>query len=344
MRKFYDDIFFPTLDTHSIKTVLHGGDYTDRRKYVNYGTARFMFDSYCTPMRKRGIREYGLVGNHDCYLKHTTSINSIEELRRDDDGLTVIKHPGELEIDNATILCLPWICDDNRDESLRRISDSRASIVLGHLQLAGFQMYKGQPAEDGLSATLFDRFELVMSGHFHHKSTSGPIHYLGAPYPMTWQDYRDPRGFHLFDTWTHALTFIENPYSIFVRLLYDDNGRKFDYVEELVTSIIAPNSPYRDAYVKVVVRTKTQPYWFDLIMDAFYKANVLDVVVVDDIVVNDDDTETRTVDAVQSIDTLALMKEYVDTLSISCDKNELNTYLRGLYTEALDADQSARLS
>src|SRR5579885_2504875 len=226
MGRFYSEIFFPTLDKHGIKTVLHGGDYTDRRKYVNYATARMVFDGYRTPIRERGIHEYIVLGNHDCYLKHTNDINSVEELCRDDATVTVIKHPVEMEIDGCEFLMLPWICDANREDSMRLIQESRASVVLGHLQLAGFSMYRGQVNEDGMSAKLFDRFELVMSGHYHHKSQSGPVHYLGAPYPMTWQDYRDPRGFHLFDTETHELTFIENPFSIFNRIIYDDQGEK----------------------------------------------------------------------------------------------------------------------
>lgn len=343
MSKFYSDIFFPTLDKFDIKHVLHGGDYMDRRKYVNFNTARMVFEHYRRPMRARRIHETIIIGNHDAYLKHTNDINGVDELCRDDDSITIVKHPAEMEIAGCDFLMLPWICDDNRVASEKLIATSRASLVLGHLQLAGFQMYRGHPNEDGMDAKLFDRFESVMSGHYHHKSQSGPIQYLGAPYPMTWQDYHDVRGFHLFDTDTHKLTFIDNPNSLFHRIIYDDENKKFEYIEQLVESITS-TTRYRETFVKVVVRTKTQPYWFELLMDALYKVSVLDVVIVDDIIVNDDDTETRSFDDLKSIDTLALIGDYVDGLSISCDKSELKGYLGELYREAMDADQSARIA
>ena len=201
-------------------------------------------------------------------------------------------------------------------------------------------MYRGQLNETGIDASLFDRFELVMSGHYHHRSRKGPVQYLRAPYPMTWQDYNDQRGFHLFDTTTHELTFIDNPYSLFNRIVYNDTDKQHNYINELCQSIIA-NSPYREAYVKVVVAAKNQPYWFDLMMDSLYKVNALDVMVVDDIVVGD---EGEVTESSALIDTVALMQEYVDSLQISCDKDALKTYLRSLYTEAVAANQSGRLS
>jgi DNA repair exonuclease SbcCD nuclease subunit len=344
MAKFYKNVFFPKLDELGINTVLHGGDYTDRRKYVNFGTARFVHEFYRIPMQQRGIEEVILVGNHDCFLKHTNDINSIEELYRGVEGISLIKEPQEFLVHTTPLLLLPWINDNNRDRSLDLIRTSACEVVLGHLELAGFQMYRGSMAEDGLNPQLFDRFDLVMSGHYHHKSEKGPVHYLGAPYPMIWSDYQDARGFHILDLETRQLEFIENPYSIFYRLVYDDAGRTFNYIEKMVEEIAAPDSPYHEAYIKVVVRQKTQPYWFDLMMDALYRVNALDVVIVDDIVVNDDGTETRTEDDLTTVDTLAVMTDFVDNLTINCDKNQLTLYLRDLYNEALAANQSARLS
>ena len=36
--KFFNEVFFPHLDEHNIKTVLDLGDTFDRRKYINYVT------------------------------------------------------------------------------------------------------------------------------------------------------------------------------------------------------------------------------------------------------------------------------------------------------------------
>ena len=160
---------------------------------------------------------------------------------------------------------------------------------------------------------------------------------------MTWSDYNDPRGMHLLDSQTHELTFIENPYSVFQRVVYDDVDKTHAYINELCQSVLAVDSPYRDAYVKVVVRRKTQPYWFDLFLDALYKVNTNDVMLVDDIIVNADGDEVP-IENLAAIDTMALMQDYVDSLSISCSKDELNRYLRSLYLEAIAANASGRLA
>jgi DNA repair exonuclease SbcCD nuclease subunit len=336
-QKFFEKVFFPTLKEYGVREVYHAGDYTDKRKYFNFGTAQWVYQNYREPMAKLGIHEMILVGNHDCYLKQSTAINSIQELCRDNHDVTVVSEPCRVNLDGHELVLLPWICDENRDASMRLIEDTKAALVLGHLELAGFQMYSGLPSMEGLDASLFDKFSLVMSGHFHHKSTNGVIHYLGAPYPMTWGDYQDPRGFHLFDTQTHALTFVENPYSLFSRIVYNDEDQRHSYIQDLCQRVAAPDSPYRDAFVKVIVQKKFQPYWFDLLLDAIYKQNPLDVQISDEIVV-DDGTLTFDDGSGVAVDTLALIRSYVDDLTISASKPAVTKYLSDLYHEALSAN------
>ena len=62
----------------------------------------------------------------------------------------------------------------------------------------------------------------MFSGHFHHKSDDGQIYYLGPPYQIYWNDFDDPKGFHIFDTDTRELERIVNPYTLFSKIFYDD--------------------------------------------------------------------------------------------------------------------------
>lgn len=340
MKKFLEHVFFPTLDEHHITRLIHGGDFFDRRKFVNFATARFVWESFAKPLADRGITQDVIVGNHDIYYREHTHLSSIDEMYRHT-PIAVHANPTEIEIDGLGMLLLPWITESNRERSLQLLHETSCSIVLGHLEIEGFQMYRGMPSIGGFSPKLFDRFDLVMSGHYHHKSQQGPIQYLGAAWPMIWSDYKDSRGFHIFDTDTKDLTFIENPYSIFCRIVYDDADKKHDYIKELVSQILAKDSNYHDAYIKIVVQSKNQPYWFDLMMDALYKVGAQDIIVVDDIVVNDDETETE--QSSPNKDTIALMREYLDSTTISCDKDELFAYLSAKYQEAIAASQSSRL-
>ena len=342
MAQFYSRVFFPTLDQWDIKTVIHLGDYFDRRKYTNIGTARFVHETYSLPISQRGITQHILVGNHDIYYRNSTEVNGIEEFYRYDTNVHVYTQPTEIDLDGCPILMLPWIAENNQDATMTALASSSCGIVMGHLEIFGYQMYRGLPNPDGMNPKLFDRFELVLSGHYHHRTLRDPIAYLGSCYPMIWSDYQDERGFHLFDTETHILTYIENPYSLFMKIVYNDAEKTHDYIKDLAQNILVTDSPYHNAYVKVVVKSKTQAYWFDVMMDSLYKVNAQDVLVIDDIIA--DDAEETPSDSAPDVDTLTLMHEFINTLNISCDKDELFAYLQSKYQDAVASSQSARLS
>ena len=65
---------------------------------------------------------------------------------------------------------MPWICDDNYDDSIHAIDHSNADICFGHLEIKGFEINCSHMNEHGLESGQFKRFEKVISGHFHKKS------------------------------------------------------------------------------------------------------------------------------------------------------------------------------
>ena len=90
---------------------------------------------------------------------------------------------------------------------------------MGHLELNGFEAHRGYIMDHGDSTAPYRQFEKVFSGHYHRKSTRGNISYLGNPYQIYWNDYRDRRGFHIFDTETLELEYIQNPYEIYQKYI-----------------------------------------------------------------------------------------------------------------------------
>ena len=107
---------------------------------------------------------------------------------------------------------------------------------MGHLEIQGFEMFKGSVVSHGDDRSVFGKFDICMSGHFHHRSTDGHIYYLGSHAEFTWSDYDDPRGFHIFDTETREITFIQNPFKMFKKIWYNDSepdfiNKKIDYSE-----------------------------------------------------------------------------------------------------------------
>lgn len=320
-RRFFTDIFFPYLDKHGIRTVVHLGDVFDRRKYVNFQTLRSCMEYFWQPLYERDISVHSILGNHDTFFKNTNKVNSQDLLVRKFENVRIYEHaPKELILGRTPVLLVPWICDANEQECAAAIMDTKAKVCFGHFEIAGFEMYRGVANEHGIEAKDFDKFDLVCSGHFHHKSTRGNINYLGTPYEMTWSDFDDPRGFHIFDTETLGLTFVENPYTMFQKVLYDDSKP------------IIPASSLTGSCVKLVVVNKTDFYAFDKYVDSLYQNNVLELKIIEDF--SEFETDALDEDAVDIEDTMTLLEEYVDAIETDTDKPRVKSVLKTLYVEA----------
>src|SRR5258708_4836196 len=77
--KFYDEIFFPELEKRNIKTIFHLGDVFDKQKELNVNTLHKSRTRIFDKLYEEGYKVYLEVGNHDCFLKHSNSINSVTE-------------------------------------------------------------------------------------------------------------------------------------------------------------------------------------------------------------------------------------------------------------------------
>jgi DNA repair exonuclease SbcCD nuclease subunit len=327
-KKFLDDTFFPFIDSHSIVDVIHLGDLVDRRKYLNINTAKRLRDDFIGPLHARGIRAHLTIGNHDTYYKNTNSVNSIREFYKDD--FTIYEQATTVEFDGVPILLMPWICDDNRDHALESIRTTNAQICMGHLELSGFEMYRGSPLSHGDDPSLFGRFDLVCSGHYHRRSTSGNIHYLGSHAEFTWSDYDDPKGFHILDTETRELAFIENPFKMFRKLWYNDKDKN---TEEVLERDFAK---YAGAYVKLIVTNKDNPFNFDLFTSKLYEAGPIEVTIVEDHRNMDAISEADLVNETE--DTLTILSKYIKTIESNVDNERLDILMRSLYNEALQME------
>lgn len=334
--KFYDEVFFPYIDEHDIRYVRHLGDIVDRRKYINYVTARNMRAHFVEPCVERDLDVGVIIGNHDTFYKNTNEVNSMDVLFR---GHAYPKFkwysdPTEEVIDGTKIVMMPWICPDNFTTAVEMINTTDAHCLFGHLEVAGFEMYKGSPTQHGYSPDMFSRFEVVCSGHFHHKSTRGNINYLGSPYEMTWSDFDDPRGFHVFDTETRELEFVRNPFNLFHKVMYNDSSSTVDDIMAL------PIDHVKAGYVKLIVHNKTNPYWFDLLVERIEKLGVVDLKVVDDRLSLDFEDADSIISEAE--DTLTIMRKFASSYVNDNDAqaSELDSLLTVLYNEALTMDST----
>ena len=325
--KFYENIFFPTLKERGITTCVHLGDVMDRRKFVSYKIATDFRKRFINVFQQMGIDLHIIIGNHDTYYKNTNEVNSMEELVGRD-RFKIYTGPEVVDFDGVPIQFIPWINSGNYTESMSALSKSQSQIVMGHLEVNGFEMYKGFKADGSYDKDLFKRFDIVMSGHFHHKSDDGQIYYLGTPYELYWNDFDDPKGFHIFDTETRELERIVNSHIIFEKIYYDDSNK--DYSKEDV-------SKYKDKYVKLIVVNKKDLYQFDLYTDKLLKADAFEVKIIEDF--SELDADNVSDDIVENTeDTMTLLEKYIDELDVTLDKDRLKNKMRQLYTEAQDLE------
>ena len=325
-QKFYDNTFFPTLANNNIDTVLVLGDTFDRRKYINFYALQRAKEMFFDRLASMGISVHMLAGNHDTYFKNTNDVNSPDLLLKEYDNINVIDEPTTIEVAGTEICMMPWICPENYQQSLDVMKNTKAELCMGHFEIAGFAMYRGMESHDGLSKETFDKFDMVFSGHYHHRSDDGHIYYLGNPYELTWQDYNDPRGFHLFDLSTRKLEFITNPYTMFSRIEYNDKDQEPIDLDSL---------DLKDSYVKLIVVNKTDFYKFDKFIQKLYSKGCHDIKIVEDLSEFEDG---EIGEEINLEDTISVLTNYVDSVETDVDKEKIKTFMRTLYTEAVNQE------
>ena len=244
------------------------GDTFDSRKGIDFSALSLAKNNYYDKLKDYTI--HTIVGNHTAYYKNTNEVNAIDLLLREYDNVKIYSEVTEIKIDNLNILLVPWINSQNEERTFKALKNSQSRVVMGHLELNGFHATQGHIQEHGTPSTAFEGFERVYSGHYHIRSNKENIYYLGNPYEMFWNDCGDTRGFHIFDTETLEHTPINNPYTIFHKIFYEDtNYQTFD------------TRQYEDKIVKIIVRQKNDNKKFEKFVDKMYNSNVAELKVVE---------------------------------------------------------------
>jgi len=322
--EFFQDELFPYLTKHDIKTIFHLGDLFDRRKYVNFKTLHRVRKEFLEPLQEMGIKVHAICGNHDTYYRNTNDINSLRELVERFPNWTIYSEPTDLHLSVGCVALLPWINPENENRAAQFISETNCSLLFGHLELCGFQSIRGIFIDQGYDPKHFDKFEYVLTGHYHIKSSRDNIHYLGTQYQMGFSDAREKKGFHVFDFKERSLEFVENPRKLFYTLdYYESNKQPIDY------------SKFKDCYVKIFIKEKTKPALFEKYIDKFYEAGVAELAVAEDAANN---PELVAVDVHK--DTLQLLHEEIECIQEkSVNKTLLAEIINTSYNNAISKDE-----
>lgn len=320
-QKFFDELFFPFLKKNDIKTVIDLGDTFDKRKNISFYTLKKSKEFYFDKLVKNKIECYIIVGNHTLHFKESNDINSPELLLANQKNFHIIAEPKEIVVDNVKFLLLPWINKENEEECLKFIEETDAEYLIGHFEVVGVKLHNSWEFSKGIDKSYLEKFKEVWSGHYHLKLTRENFTYLGTQYQLDWGDYGLEKGFYVFDTETKQLEFIENPFKIYQKIIYND-------------SIDVENFPYNDyaeSFVKIVLNKQIENFvQFDLfkvkLSEIVYKIDV-DERFLQKIQVSDDEQN------MVYEDTLNIMKNFIMEHK-DIDNEGLLELMEEIYNEA----------
>lgn len=325
--KFYD-LLFDYMHQHAINTIVQLGDLFDRRKYINFRTLQHAKQTFFDRLEQHGFIMHTLLGNHDIHYRESLEISSSALVLGEYTNINVYNEPATIDINGTLIDMIPWICVENKDAVLEFIANSKSDLCCGHFEIANFSMYRGVESHDGMSPSIFSKYEHVFSGHYHTRSTKENITYVGTPYEMTWQDYKDPKGFMIFDTETRQASFLQNPHTIFTRLEYDDTGKLPDL----------DGLDLKDCFIKLVVTSKTDLYKFDNFVQKLHNKGCYEIKILEDL---NEFKDGEIDEEINLEDTMSVLSHYIDSIETNEDKEHIKLFMKNLYIEAVNSDMIA---
>jgi DNA repair exonuclease SbcCD nuclease subunit len=179
-------------------------------------------------LKKRGLKVYMILGNHDIYSTENDSIvETFEPI-----VTKVIKDSEVLNLGGRSFTFLSY----TKDEKKVPLS---GDILLTHLAIADFEFDNAYHANETISIKrdFFKNFNQVFSGHFHKRQHIDNIWYVGSPYQLNVGEKGQQKGFGVLDTTNLDYQFIpyKNAPEFMIIKIEDFNKvdvkNKFVYVE-----------------------------------------------------------------------------------------------------------------
>lgn len=326
-RKFFD-FMIDYCQRNQINTIIQLGDCLDSRKFANYKTLSFVYQSLFDKLEANQIDFHTLIGNHDVFYKETLEITSSDLLFRNYNRVHVYTEPTTLTFGGVKFDIIPWICEQNGKHCLQYIEQSTSDYCCGHFAINAFPVIGTTLFDGGLDRSTFARYKHVFSGHFHIRSAQANISYIGTPYQLTWSDATTNNGFVVFDTDTNQWNYVDNPDRYYFYVTYDDSapGLNTD-----IDSIAITNS-----FVKVIVKSKNKPFLYNAFLNNVFARKPADVKIIEQQLI--DLQNSQTAGKIEAQDTLSLINSYIDSIQIE-NKDSLKAFMGQLYNQATQLEE-----
>jgi DNA repair exonuclease SbcCD nuclease subunit len=302
-----------------ITDIIIPGDIFHNRNEISVETlsiAKDFFDYF------KDFNVFISTGNHDCFLKNKSDINSISIFSGWPNINIIDKEPKILSYKEKKICLVPWGTDLNQIP--------KTNIIFGHFEISSFNMNSYKVCDHGLkSDSLLQKGNLIISGHFHTKQyreyKNGKIIYVGSPYQQNFGDCNEQRGIYCLNLDTEELSFIENKISPkFYKVLASKYIKNDDYTKEIDTLV-------NNNIISLIIDDKFSPEEILTVKDKINKTNPQSIRV--DYENNDvellEKTENKTYD---SSNILKSIEDFISNLDIE-NKKEVEDYIKELYNK-----------
>lgn len=212
--KFWHDIsynwanwFISDLKKKGISDIVFCGDWFHTRDEISVDSL-----SFGTKLLKlfKDFNVHMIVGNHDCFLKDSSEVNSISPYN-EWENVSVYDKAFHFKHNKKTINFIPW--------GVKLDEIPKADITFGHFEINLFKMNTFALCEDGfLAEELLQKSPIIISGHFHLRDhrfydDGDTILYVGNPFEMDYNDAGAVKGYYILDLSNNDFEFVENKVS-----------------------------------------------------------------------------------------------------------------------------------
>jgi len=130
--KFYNEVFFPTLEKNNIKILFDLGDTFDNRKQIDFLAWDRIKKNYYDRLQEMGVQIHMIVGNHTAYYKNTNRVNTPTLLLDCYDNITIYDEICDIDVLGNTITMIPWINSENQFKVMNHLENTKSEVLMGH--------------------------------------------------------------------------------------------------------------------------------------------------------------------------------------------------------------------
>jgi DNA repair exonuclease SbcCD nuclease subunit len=317
----YSDWLKDKAIENNIKTFIFLGDFFHDREEIRL-TSLDAANKFLENLKDFKI--IMIVGNHDCYYKDNTEVNSLSIFDKWE-NIIVIKETLVLEYLDKKIAFMPWGFEFDK-------ITNGIDYGFGHIEVQSFRINKIKVCEHGItSSDLLKKIDKVFSGHFHIRSkkdyNSGSINYIGNTFQQNWSDYEEEKGIEIFDFSNGETCFIENNVSpkhikISLSKLQSKDKTELDKVKNELKNNI----------VKLIIDKEFEPEKLSLLSEKLSNLNPIQFN--SEILLVEDNKSADDFESVE-IDLKIILTEYINKLEIEDNKDKILSETLDIYNKAL---------